>query len=110
MSGNYNAGIFTLTGTASIPGTYNYIVKPIGCGTANATGTITVTPNVAAGTISGTSPLFIGATATYTASGTPGGTWSSGNTSVFTVNAATGLVTAVGAGSALITYSVTGCG
>ena len=71
--------------------------------------TITVSANVNAGTVSGSSPLCIGATANYTTNGHPGGSWSSSNTAVATVNPATGLVTAVGAGTADITYSVTGC-
>ncbi len=73
--------------------------------------TLTVSPNVSAGTVSGTSPLNIGGTATYTSNGTAGGTWSSTNTSVATVNATTGFVTAVSAGTTNITYTVnSGCG
>ena len=71
--------------------------------------TITVSATVNAGTVSGTTPLCIGATATYTTNGDPGGSWSSTNTAVATVNPATGLVTAVGAGTTDITYTVTGC-
>src|SRR5207244_3631 len=60
---------------------------------------------------SGTSPLCIGATATYTSNGTAGGTWSSSNAAVATVNASSGLVTAVSAGTANIIYTVnSGCG
>jgi uncharacterized protein YjdB len=73
--------------------------------------TLTVSPNVSAGTVSGTSPLNISGTATYTSNGTAGGTWSSTNTSVATVNATTGFVTAVSAGTTNITYTVNnGCG
>ena len=60
--------------------------------------------------MSGTTPLCIGATATYSSSGDAGGSWSSSNTSVATVNASSGLVTAVTAGTANIIYTVsTGC-
>ena len=111
VTASWAANKITITGTPTASGTFNYSIPLTGgCGAANATGTITVTPNGSAGTITGTSPIFIGATANYTASGTPGGTWSSVDTAVLTVNPSTGLVTAVGAGSALITYSVTGCG
>jgi hypothetical protein len=65
--------------------------------------------------VSGTSPLCIGGTATYTANsavlsgGT--GTWSSGNTGIATVNPTTGLVTGVGPGTTTITYTINGgCG
>jgi len=67
--------------------------------------TITTGPN--AGTVSGTSPLCINATATYTSNGDGGGAWSSTNTSVATVHPTSGLVTALSAGTSNITYTVT---
>ena len=71
---------------------------------------LTVDPDVTAGTVSGTTPLCIGGGATYTTTGS-GGSWSSSNTSVATVIAGTGAVTAVGSGTASITYTVSsGCG
>src|SRR6185436_17414222 len=73
--------------------------------------TVTVSPNVTAGTVSGSTPICIGATTTYTSNGTSGGSWSSTNTSIATVNSSTGLVTAVAAGTTNITYTVSsGCG
>jgi len=73
--------------------------------------TLTVSPNVNAGTISGTSPLCSGATATYMSSGTPGGTWSSTNMAVATVNPVSGLVSALAPGTTDITYTISsGCG
>lgn len=39
-----------------------------------------------------------------------GGTWTSSNTLIATVNPATGVVTGVAAGTVTITYAVTGCG
>jgi autotransporter-associated beta strand protein len=59
-------------------------------------------------TVTGTSPLCVGATAPYTVTGGNGGTWSSSNIAVATVNAATGLVTAVGAGTCNIIYTIIG--
>jgi Secretion system C-terminal sorting domain len=101
------------------------LVKGISAGTATitykvATGcnapqsaskTVTVSPNVSAGTVSGTSPLCIGATCTYSSTGgTAGGSWSSSNASIATVNASSGLVKGIAAGTATITYKVaTGC-
>ncbi|MCX6324985.1 MAG: Ig-like domain-containing protein [Sphingobacteriales bacterium] len=81
-----------------------------GCGgTVSAFQTLTVAPNANAGTVSGTSPLCTGGTATYSSTGDAGGTWSSDNGSVATVNPTSGLVTALSAGSVNITYTVTGC-
>jgi len=88
-----------------------------GCGqTAPASQPYTVTPNAGAGTVTaGTSPQCIGSTTTYTVSGAVlaggAGAWSSSNTAVATVDPSSGLVTAIGAGTANIVYSVTGgCG
>jgi hypothetical protein len=73
--------------------------------------TMVVNPLSNAGTISGTSPLCIAATATYASNGTSGGSWSSTNTAVASVNATTGVITAISAGTTNITYTVTsGCG
>ena len=99
--------------TAVSAGTTNIIYTVIACNGSplSASKTLTVDPSVSAGTVSGTSPLCIGATATYTSNGTSGGSWSSSNTSVATVNAISGLVTAVSAGTTNITYTISnGCG
>jgi hypothetical protein len=74
---------------------------------------VTVTPDASAGTVTaGTSPQCIGSTTTYTVSGAvlSGGTgaWSSDNTSVATVDPATGVVKAIGGGTCNIIYTVTG--
>jgi hypothetical protein len=69
--------------------------------------TVTATPN--AGTVTGVSPLCISNTTTYNNNGDPGGTWSSTNTAVATVNAA-GVVSTLNAGTSDITYTViSGC-
>ncbi|HET9744436.1 MAG TPA: Ig-like domain-containing protein, partial [Chitinophagaceae bacterium] len=73
--------------------------------------TMIVTPNVSAGTVSGLPNLPVGGTTVYSSSGSSGGTWSSTNSGVATVNPTTGLVTAVSAGTTNITYTVSsGCG
>lgn len=75
-------------------------------GSCFATTTVTVNPGPAP--IAGSSTLCIGTTTLMT-DATPGGTWSSSNTSVATVGA-TGLVTAVGSGVATIKYTLpSGC-
>jgi len=62
-----------------------------------------------AGIVSGNSPVCAGTTTTYSSNGSAGGIWTSSNNAVATVNSSTGLVTTVGAGSAVITYSVRSC-
>lgn len=42
ITGTYNAGVYTISGTATVGGVFNYTVTPTGCGSASATGTITV--------------------------------------------------------------------
>jgi uncharacterized protein YjdB len=117
-----NGGIFSgtstetliLTGvTAGMTGNqYRCIVTgqcaPVA--TSNAA-ILTISPMANAGTVSGTSPICIGELTTYNSNGDPGGTWSSDNTSIATVNANTGLVSGVSAGTAAIIYTVnSGCG
>jgi tagatose-1,6-bisphosphate aldolase non-catalytic subunit AgaZ/GatZ len=104
--------------TAVTAGTANIVYTVTGgCGgIVTSQQSYTVTPNASAGTVTaGTSPQCIGSTTTYTVSGAVlaggVGAWSSDNTLVATVDASTGLVTAIGAGSANIVYTVTGsCG
>jgi hypothetical protein len=79
------------------------------CGTAVAVFTITVVSGPSAGTISGTTTVMAGFT-TNLYSTVTGGTWNSGATSVATIGGGSGVVTGVTAGTAPITYTVTGCG
>ncbi|MFT3796778.1 T9SS type B sorting domain-containing protein [Flavobacterium sp.] len=47
ITGSYAGGIFTITGSSAIAGTYNYTVTTVGgCSTASLNGIIQVTPNV----------------------------------------------------------------
>ena len=106
----------SLTIAAPASTTSYYVQAQDVCGGTNCYGpiTYTVTPNASIASVTGTSALCIGATATYSANGvvTGGGTgtWSSDNTAVATVNSS-GLVTAVAAGTCNIKYSISGgCG
>ena len=81
--------------------------------TSNAI-TVTVNPDAGITSVTGTSPLCISGTATYSKNGVVlgGGTgaWSSSNTAIATVNSS-GLVTGVSAGTCNIRYIITGgCG
>ncbi|NDC40010.1 MAG: T9SS C-terminal target domain-containing protein, partial [Chitinophagia bacterium] len=63
-----------------------------------------------AGTISGASgsdSVCVAATLAFSTTGTSGGVWSSSNTSIASVDAASGLVSGVAAGTATISYIVT---
>lgn len=75
------------------------------------TWTVTVIPNASIESVTGTSPLFVGETTTYTANsvvlGGGSGVWSSSDTDVATVDES-GIVSAIGAGSCNIVYTISG--
>jgi uncharacterized protein YjdB len=71
---------------------------PTGCATM-----ITATVNPLPAAVTGASLVCIGLSTLF-ADATPGGAWSSGSTAIATVNASSGLVTGVAAGSAMISY------
>ncbi len=102
---NTSTGVVTGVSTGST--TVNYTLGT-GCSTS---GTI----NVSGGgylpdSISGMTPICVGSSYTFTIS-TTGGTWSSSNPSIASVNSTSGLVTGVSAGTANISYSITSsCG
>ncbi len=76
-----------------------------GCPARTATKTLTITTSPSAGVISGNTSVCSGTTTTLT-SNLLGGSWSSTTTTIATVNASTGVVTAVAAGSTVITYTI----
>ncbi len=88
------------TGTAGI----TYALTATGC---SATTVVTVTSLPAA--IAGNSPICMPATITLS-DATGGGTWSSNNAAVGTVDPSSGLVTGVASGNATITYATAGAG
>jgi hypothetical protein len=104
------ATVTQLTGTS---GTFKYNLVSVqgqfcSNNTATATGsaTITVNPLPTVAAITGTTTVCVNSTTTLSDAIT-GGTWSSGNTAVATINSTTGVVTGVTAGTATITYTVT---
>jgi len=97
-----------VTGVAGGTATITYTVSN-SCGSASKTFSITVNDKPTVANITGDNALCVPAT-TILANTTPGGTWSSSNTAVATVDA-TGTVTAVAMGMATISYSVSNsCG
>ena len=97
-----------VTGVSAGTATVSYTVSN-SCGSAGVSHTITVNGPANAGTISGVTSFCQGTQSTLT-DGASGGTWTSSNTTVATVNSS-GVVTGVSGGSTVISYSVSGaCG
>lgn len=93
-----------VTGVSAGVATITYRLTSTGC---FATQTLTV--NALPTAISGANQLCVGAVSTYTSSPT-GGTWSSSNPARATVDATTGQMTAISAGTLTLTYGLsTGC-
>jgi|GEM_PF-814155 len=99
-------GVVTGVATGTINITYS--VSANGC-SANTSRTITINALPNAGTIAGTNSFSAGTSQTFTSNGLTGGTWTSSNTTIATVNA-TGVVTGVAAGTATVTYTVSANG
>lgn len=85
------------TGTISL-------TTPQGTGTSTATFTVNPLPVLAA--ITGTTSVCIGS-ATTLSNSTSGGTWSSASPLIASVNASSGVVSGLAAGTSLITYTYT---
>lgn len=80
------------------------------CGSATDTQLVNVIPPPSAGLVAGPANICPGTSVTFTNS-TTGGTWSSSNTAVATINASSGNAGGVAVGTAIISYTVTNsCG
>lgn len=104
-----NSGVATVAATSGLvtgatagTATITYTLVSTGC-YVTVTASITAAPS----SISGASDVCTGATSILMSAG--GGTWASANTGVATIGSLTGNVTAVAAGTAVITYSLPGC-
>jgi len=91
-----------LSGVAAGTTTISFITAA-GCSVSTI---VTVTPTPSA--ISGTGHLCMGESTTYTST-TSGGIWSSSNATVASVGALSGIVSAISAGTSVITYRAGGC-
>lgn len=105
-----NASTGVVTGVAEGTATIIYTVAGTGgCANATATRTVSVSTAPTAGTLSGNQAICLGQNTTFSST-ISGGTWSSSNTAIATVNSTTGVISSVSAGTATITYSVAGSG
>ena len=71
--------------------------------------TVTVTAAPTSGTLSGNQSICVGATSTFSST-VSGGTWTSSNAAIATINSTSGLINGITAGTATMTYTVTGTG
>ena len=114
-SSNYTAGASVNASSGLVTGLANgsFIISyrmTNSCGTAYASFPVTVISAPSLAAISGATSVCAAATTTLTNT-TTGGTWSSTNTGVATINPATGAVTGIAAGTTTISYNVTNiCG
>ena len=113
ITGSYNAGskIFTISGTPTASGVFNYTVTTTGpCVKPALSGTITVNARPVANAITGANNLCVGETVALNSNATGAApltyTWASSNNGVATVTN-TGLITGVSAGTTNISYTVT---
>jgi uncharacterized protein YjdB len=92
------------TGVAAGTATITYTVGT-GCSVTN-----TVTVNASPAGITGTLGVCVGGLTTTLSSATSGGTWSSSNTAVATINSSTGVLTSLAVGTTTVSYVLsTGC-
>jgi len=106
----FASNMLTISGTPTASGTFNYSITLTGdCESVSATGTVTVTVAPNAGTLSGTQSICVGSTTTFSSTSV-GGTWTTSNAAVATVNSSTGDVYGVAVGTATITYTVNDAG
>ena len=117
----YTGGAWTSGATAKATVSSSGVVSGVAAGTANITYTlsghksvvtVTVLPLPSAGGIVGPGALCGTSFGTYTISGgSPGGAWTSSNTTVLDASPGGGSVHAVGVGAAVLSYTVTNsCG
>lgn len=112
ISGSYNSGIFTISGTPNVTGVFNYTVTATGgsCVKQNETGTITVVALPVANAITGPNEVCAINQITLLPNASGIGqltySWTSSNPSFATVDNA-GVVTGVAAGTVNFFYTVT---
>ncbi len=114
LSDAISGGTWSSGNTAVATVSSGGVVTGISIGTTNITYSVsgcisvhTVSVTSGAASIGGTTTVCIGSTTTLT-DATTGGSWTSGNTSVATIGITSGVVTGMSAGTATITYKLSG--
>jgi trimeric autotransporter adhesin len=111
-----NTSRATVDGDAITPGGYTALVTGVSPGTVSISYTlstgcrrkVTVTVLATPAAITGSSTLCSGGMVTLS-SATTGGSWSSSDDGVASIDASTGIVTGTGTGTATIMYTIGGC-
>ncbi len=106
---NSSSGLITSILAGTVTMTYT-VTGTGGCADVSATRTLTINTPPNAGVISAAQTICMGGNTIYTSNGTAGGSWTSDNTSVATINSISGAIVGVAAGTATITYTVLGNG
>ncbi len=111
LSASWANNLITISGISSQQGMFPYSIPLTGgCGIVAAIGTITVNPKSNAGTLAGTQTICVDQKSQLTMSGgNSGGTWTSSDGTIASVDQ-NGLVTGQVAGTAIISYKVSGGG
>ncbi len=100
-----NSSTGVVTGVAAGTANITYTVTN-GCGSASTSRAISVVASPSPGTISGIPSLFCAQTSAMLTESTSGGTWTSSNTALATIDS-TGTIAALAGGTVTISYSVT---
>ncbi len=110
VSAAFASNTITISGTPTAAGTFNYSIPLTGgCGTVSATGMITVNNLQPIASITGGTSVCLTNTKQLSCS-TPGGVWSSSDTTKVKVDVTSGIITGVAGGVANITYTVSNGG
>ncbi|MFT4858174.1 MAG: hypothetical protein ACI8SN_000088 [Algoriphagus sp.] len=105
---NPTTGVVTGVTQGTVTLTYN-VAGTGGCPDASATLTVKVTTPPRSGTLSGSNQLCIGEASVFSST-IVGGAWSTSNSTIATINNATGVVSSISPGTATMTYTVAGTG
>ncbi|MGG9971197.1 gliding motility-associated C-terminal domain-containing protein [Ferruginibacter sp. SUN002] len=105
---NASTGTITPLATGTVTMTYT-VTGTGGCSNVDATRDVIISAIPTAGTLSGNQNICVGGSSTFSST-VSGGTWSSSDITKATINASTGVINAIAAGTVTMTYTITGSG